>query len=36
MSYVLRVAIEAHQCSLARVEVLRGGYGGGEEGEGTA
>lgn len=34
--YVLRAAIEAHQCTLARVEILRSGYGGREEGEWTS
>ena len=32
-SYILRLAIEANERALSRVEVLRGGYGGGDEGE---
>lgn len=35
-AYILRLAIEAYKRAFPRIQVLGGGYGSGEEGEGTA
>ena len=36
ISYILRLAIEAHKRAFSRVQVLRCGYGGREQGEWTS